>query len=651
MPLTDTQHSTILDYAGDHSVGVIAYFNDETSITAMNESDTVMVATIANALYRAGEAIMTDHTYDNIVIKHLTSLNPDHAFLHGVEAESLNLGKGVVMHPSPMLSTNKVYTFKEVENTLFDPIKDACLDLGIDFKTVLFRMTPKLDGLAGRDDGKHLVTRGDGSKGSDVTRNFDRGLKVMGVASNDHSRGQGVGEIVVLKSYFEDKLSEHFVHPRNFMTGLVKADNVNEHAAEALQNGAAVFMPYVGLPSWNGTAKELTGDFESIVSNVLVSVDSFVDGAVLEVDNADIKHHLGATKRHHRWQVAIKQNTQTGITTVKEVISQVGRTGKITPVLLVEPIHLSGATISRVTAHHYGMVKSLNIGKGAIVELVRSGEVIPKLIAVKQTGVVDIPDDCPSCGHALEWESDFLRCPNTLLCTAQQEGRLGHWFETLGNVDGFGPATISRLVHSGIRDVSDIFSMVAGDFLNAGFGAGETKVLLRELDRCKNESVEDWRFLGAFGVHFLGRGASENLLENATLNDIFNLSQAKIQTFDGFGEITAKSIVEGLARIHEEFNKLMVIGFNLVETASVDADSLDNFIVGKNIVFTGKMVLGSRDDMKKGAKLMGAKVQSSVNSKTDFLICGENVGAAKSNKARDLGVTLLTEAEYIERLA
>ena len=296
-----------------------------------------------------------------------------------------------------MLSIDKAYSFQEILRWI-DRILKSCKELSIDFMELIFKATPKLDGFAGYDDGNKLYTRGDGKKGSDISRVFDRGLKVF----NNSKRGQGPGEIVVSKSYFEENLAQFFEFPRNFQASLIKEKALDEHAKNAIKKDGAFFVPFKQLPNWKGNIEELKSNFENIVKNSLNSVDFDVDGVVFEVVNDEIKRHMGSNRKFHRWQIAFKENKDKAHVRVLSITPQVGRTGKITPVAELEPTQLSGATIIRATGHHYGFVLEQQLGKGSIIELTRSGLVIPKINKVlKPSQEVIIPNNCPSCGYQL----------------------------------------------------------------------------------------------------------------------------------------------------------------------------------------------------------------------------------------------------------
>jgi DNA ligase (NAD+) len=596
----------------------------------------------ANSEYRRGEPIISDDDYDFIFLAELQQRNPNHPFLQQLENEEIDFGDKLLL-PKPMLSTDKAYTFTEIEK-FCERLTKAASEIKLDPQDIVIKTTPKLDGFAAFDDGKILYTRGDGKKGSDISRVFSRGLAVF----NKQDRGLGAGEIVISKSYFNTHLKGEFEHPRNFTASIIKEKALDNKVKKAIDVRAAVFVPFAALPYQKFSIDVLLGDFENIISHNLVAVDFDVDGVILEAINTELREYMGSNRKFHRFQIAYKENKESKQVRVLEVKPQVGRTGKITPVAILEPTLLSGATITHATCHHYGMVKAQNLGVGSVVELVRSGQVIPKITKVLQATQAFIPTKCPSCESILEWESDFLLCLNHNNCPEQIIGRMEHFFKVLDNNDGFGKQTINKLFAQGITQVSEIYQLQTQDFITFGFGEKTSQNLQTELVKSRTVQIEDYRFLSAFGVERLGLGNSENLLKNYPLSEIFNLSVEQIAAIDGFAEITASSIQTGLAKIQDEFNTIFALGFNLEITNNSKQES--NIFSDNYLVFSGAMTK-SRDEMEKQAKAYGAKVQKSVNTKTNYLIIGEKVGQSKLNKARELGVKILTESEYLATIS
>lgn len=603
--------------------------------------DLLIVLKVANALYRSASQIIKDETYDTYIAE-LKSINPIHPYLNQVEPEILVDSKTVPL-PKRMLSTDKAYSFDEIKKWIKRVLK-ASEEIGIEKEDIQIRVTPKLDGYAAFDDGTTLYTRGDGYRGQDITRAFDKGLKV----ALEGKRGLGPGEIVIKKSYFDSVLSKDFENSRNIQAAIIAEKKVDKSIQKAIDEGACVFFPFQLIENRTGHYSEILENFESIVKDMWKVVDFDIDGVILEATHEELKEHMGATRHHHRWQIAFKVNEDSAEVKVLRIVPQTSRTGRISPVAELEPTKLSGATISRVTVHHYNMVKDKGVGAGAVVQIVRSGLVIPKIEKVIKAVEPELPDECPSCNTHLIWESDHLICPNKTDCPAQTENTLVHFFKTLGNNDGFGPKVIAKLHESGMKRIHEIYKGIDHKFLGFGFGEKTAQNLVDQLKASQAIEIEDWRFLAAFGVSRLAGGNCEKLLQHHSIKELFDVSVESMVKIDGFAKQSAEAIVEGLKNVREEFLKVYDLGFKLAVTPKQSEQS-ENIspIAGKLVVFTGAMTQGARGDMEKQAKLLGAKVGKSVSGKTDFLVTGEKVGENKTKAARDKGVKVISEEEYL----
>ncbi len=611
-----------------------------------SDSELVAFLQIANVLYRGGEASISDTDYDWVYLAELSKRHPQHPLLHTIEPEPAFAGKTVDL-PVTMLSTDKAYSHEDVQRWA-GRIEKAAEELGKNFAELLFKVTPKLDGYAAYDDGQQLYTRGDGRKGTDISRVFERGLQV----AHQGQRGLGPGEIVVSRSYFAEHLADFFDNSRNFQASVIKEKELDEHAEQAIADHAAVFYPFMLLPNWIGSWQELIANFDLITKDIWHKVDYDVDGVILEITDDELKNYMGATRHHHRWQLAYKENLDTAEVVVRSISWQTSRSGRITPVAELEPTRLSGALLSRATAHHYKMVIEKGIGPGAVIRLARSGEVIPKIEDVIKRAEPQLPEhnQCPSCGDQLVEDGEFLLCPNNLACPAQISNSMEHFFRVLKNNDGFGAATIKKLYDYGIRQVDGIYPLTVAEFESMGFGPKQAQNLVDQLIRSRSEAIEDWRFLAAFGVFRMGLGNCERLLTHYALPEIFSLSEADIIAIEGFAVKTATVITEGFARIKPLYDKLTALGFNLKATQNQATDNAHP-LAGKSLVFTGTLHSGSRDELSKQAKSKGAKVGSSVSAKTHYLIAGDNVGANKLTAARDKGVTVISEQEFLKLLS
>ncbi len=593
---------------------------------------------IYNSAYRKGKPLISDVEYDQLVEK-LRSFNPSHPFLNRVEPESFE-SKKEVRHPVPMLSIEKAYSLEALERFINRVQKEAS-EIGI--SDIRFLVTPKLDGLAGRDDGEIFASRGNGEVGYEISSAFEKGIIPLG------GRGRGIGEIVIKKSYFEEHLSGHFEHPRNLVVGIINSDKLNEFAVKAIEDKAIFFVPYAELESWIGTPDELLNQIEEVTRMLSAKTDYPMDGMVAGVTDEKVREHMGSTAHHYRWQIAIKTKGETAVTRVEKLVWQVGRTGNITPVMEVMPIFLSGATIRRVTAHNAGKIRDEKIGIGAKIEVIRSGEVIPKLEKViSPSDQIALPGCCPSCNSSLEWDNDFLKCMASS-CPAQIEQGIIHFFKTLGTAEWFGIKTVQKLVKDGFDSLVKIYAMTEQDFLDIGFGPVQSKNLWNAIQTSIKKPVEDWRFLAAFGVPDLGTGDSRKLLSHIRLEDLGKIRKEELTEIHGFGEKTGESIQKGIEKIWDTIKHMLNMGFTLEKTPLENEKiTIGSPIAGKGIVFTGKMKKGSREDMQIHARKLGANVQTTVSGKTDYLVCGEDVGDSKIRKAQTVNVKIITEEEYFQ---
>lgn len=614
----------------------------EDDMDNLSLDDLLIVLKVANCLYRAGVDLISDQEYNNY-INHLDSIDPDHEYLNTVEPEVVE-GKTVTL-PKKMLSTDKAYSFSDIKKWSAKIVKFAD-ELGIPRSEIKFRVTPKLDGFAAYDDAVLLYTRGNGYKGQDISRAFDKGL----IVAEGGVRGLGPGEIVIRKSYFDEHLADEFENSRNIQSSIIAEKQVEPSIQLAIDNGACVFYPFSTILNHTGHYEDVLSDFDEIVEKMWTIVDYDVDGVIFESTNEQIKEAMGANRKHHRWQIAFKINDESAEVPVLSVTPQTSRSGRITPVAELQPTKLSGATLSRATCHHYRNVKSEGIGPGAIIELVRSGLVIPKLQKVITPAEPDLPTHCPSCNTEIVWEGDHIFCPNKIDCPAQTENTLIHFFKTLGNNDGFGPKVIETLHAKGINKISEIYALTIDNFVSFGFGQKTAQNLIDQLIMSREVEIEDWRFLSAFGISRLGGGNSERLLSNHPLSDLFNLSENDISSIERFGSSIAKTIKTGFDAIEEEYNNVFAFGFKLKSTP-VGLSDIDSPIAGLSIVFTGTMVQGKRDDMIKEAKALGAKVGKSVSAKTDYLVAGLKVGQNKTDAAKSKGVKVISEQDYLNMIA
>ena len=583
------------------------------------------------AVYRSGTPEVSDYDFDHVYLAELQRREPSHPLLKRVGAEP-DFGVGKVVHPQPMLSTDKVYSESDVRG-FTERVSGAAADLGIDPEKIVYQLTPKLDGMAARYDGSMLVTRGDGLRGYNVSNAIEKGIALD---------VPGVGEIVMPSQYFDQHLKADFKKARNFVVGCISADTLKAESVAAFEAGAIQFVNYISLQSIDvvgGTA--LCVEIEQHCEAIEKGCEYPTDGTVVAIVDERIRDAMGHTSSFHRWQCAKKRKGESAQTVVKMIEWTTGRTGRVTPTVVVEPVHLSGAKIGRVTAHHAGNVVAQGIGVGSVLRLLRAGEVIPFIDAIiTPASVVETPTECPTCDSVLEWEGDFIVCTSTQ-CDAQTIRRMHHFFDIIGNVDAFGEKTVRKIHDAGHDNLLAIYALQAADFEACGFGPKQSENLVAELQRSRTNAVEDWRFLGAMGISRLGRGSSRRLLKVHTIYTINSLSVTDIEAIESFGPVVAPSVHAAIKAQWPIISGLLGLGFNLVSSQAESGGPLS----GKRIVFTGAMQR-PRKDMEKEAESLGAEVQKSVSKTTDLLVTGERVGATKITKANKLGVRVIPLADY-----
>ncbi len=594
-----------------------------------------------NRAYRKGSPVVYDSEYDRGV-ELLRSLDPSNTFLNRVEIEEFK-DKNKVAHSLHMLSIQKVYDILALERFVKRVKKEA---KEVRVNNITFRLTAKLDGLAGNDNGKMLISRGDGKFGYNISNMFSKGLVPIG------GRGRGLGEIVVVKSYFQEHMTKFFRHPRNMVVGIVSSEKLNVNAKKALDCGKVHFVPYAQMESIQVNDKELLEQYLDLYKVLLKDIDYPVDGVVAEVTNNVLRNLMGSTTHHYRWQAAIKTKGEIAKTLVNNIIWQVGRSGMVTPVLEIEPVLISGATIRRVTAHNAGNVMALKIGIGSVVKIIRSGEVIPKLESViKAADSVEIPVSCPACHEKLNWNNLFLTCPN-YFCVARVKQRIAHWFRTLGNAKWLGTKTVQKMVEGGYSTLEFIYKLSHEDLILLGFGQVQSRNIYDAIHQSLTNPVNDWRFLAAFGIPCLGLGDSHKLLREFSIYEIPNLKKEMIVRISGFGNKTSKLIEDGIKKLRNTISNIIKMEFNLLITPS--SNKILSLIIptlfGKQIVFTGKMETGLQNELKSKALGVGLKVKSKVSKNVSYLVRGSNGSKSKLLSAESAGIPILTEKQYLDFL-
>ncbi len=593
-----------------------------------------------------------------------------------------------VRHEIPMLSLDNVFDeagFREWDRRVREGLgKDA----------VEYAGEPKFDGLAVSlfyQDGvlTQAATRGDGYVGEDVTNNVRTIQSVpLRLIGEGWPRVLEVrGEVYMPKSGFErlnrelEKRGEKtFANPRNAAAGSLRQLDPNVTAQRPLDFSAYGFGKVDGgeLPrrhseimdrfmEWGiKVAKErtrVTGvepavAYYKAMLDKRESLDFDMDGCVFKVDRLDEQEKLGYTTRAPRWAIAYKFPAEEAVTRVLDVVWQVGRTGALTPVAKLEPVHVGGVTVSSATLHNIDEIRRKDIRIGDWVWVRRAGEVIPEVVRVirerrpPDAKIVELPKRCPVCGsEVIKPEGEAIaRCTGGLFCPAQLKGRILYFASRRAmDIDGLGEKLVDQLVDKGlVKDVADIYYLTKEQLLGLErMGEKSAQNLLEAIERSKHTTLA--RFLYALGIREVGEATAATLARHfGSLERIMNASEEELMEVPDVGPVVAQQIRAFFRQQHnrEVIDKLKKAGVYWEEGApEVGSKPLE----GKTFVLTGALDSMTRDEAKERLEALGARVSSSVSRKTDFVVVGHDPGS-KYDKARALGVPTLDEAAFLELL-
>ncbi|MGE4418456.1 MAG: NAD-dependent DNA ligase LigA [Sulfurimonas sp.] len=629
--------------------------------------------------YVLDDPMTTDEVYDKLYhevleyeerhIEDILSSSPTQRV-----GDTVSEGFSKAPHLSRMWSLEDVFDSEGLQKWL---IKTYKLD-----KNITFYCEPKYDGASLNliyEEGKLTqgITRGDGSVGELITQNV-KTIRSIPLTIEHKERIEIRGEVVLYKDEFERINQERaakgeavFANPRNAAAGSLRQLDSSITASRNL-----VFLPYgVGENTLEhkllsqrmeyiyslgfkrpplSTTCENFDEIEAVYEEMNKNRDSYammLDGMVIKVNEIAAQIDMGYTVKNPRFSVAYKFPAVEKITTLKEIVLQVGRTGAVTPVAIVEPTNIDGVIVERATLHNFDEIDRKDIRINDKVIILRSGDVIPKIIKVlthERDGSemkYERPTTCPVCGSELLDEGVLLKCQN-LTCEARVINSIIYFAsKPCLNIDGLGSKIVEALFESGlVKSVIDLFDLTLEKLLTLeGFKEKKAQNLLDSLEAAKGS--EYWRFVNSLGIEHIGEVASKTL--SARFGSSFvDASKEELVALEGFGEEMAESVLEFVRVNRETILKLQEILKPLEPKQREEAK--DNPFKGKSVVLTGSMS-ESRDVIKEMLEALGAKVVSSVSKKTDFVIYGEDAGS-KYDKAVDLGVAVLSEQEMREKI-
>lgn len=589
-------------------------------------------------------------------------------------------------HKYPMLSLGNTYSREELSE--FDTrIRKT---IGDDFEYVL---ELKYDGVAislSYENGRLIqaLTRGDGVKGDDVTRNV-RTIKSIPLVlqGNDYPDDFEIrGEIFMSRKGFRKMNQEReeigefsFANPRNATSGTLKMQNSSLVAKRPL-DCFLYYLPGDNLPfgghyenlmkskDWGFKVPE---EYTRIARNpdeimeyidywdkARENLDFEIDGIVIKVNSIEQQKKLGFTAKTPRWAISYKFKAEQAYTRLQKISFQVGRTGAITPVANLEPVFLAGTTVKRASLHNEDQIKMLDIREGDMVYVEKGGEIIPKIVGVdKKVRKKDLPefifiDTCPECGARLQRKPGEAAhyCPNEGGCPPQIKGKIEHFSGRKAMDLNLAEATIDQLYQHGlVRNISDFYSLKVSDLLNLErFADKSAENLIRSIE--KSKEVEFEKLLFAIGIRYVGETVAKKLARYfESMDKLISAKFDELVGVDEIGERIAGSIVDYFA--NEEnlvlIEKLRMAGLKFrIENNS----QVSGLLQGKSFVVSGRFNLFSREELKDRIEKNGGKNVSGISSNTDFLIAGEKMGPAKLKKAEDLGIPVISENDFIEMI-
>jgi DNA ligase (NAD+) len=634
---------------------------------------------------------LSDADFDKLM-NELKRLEAEHPALVTPDSPTQRVGgkprQGFVKakHSSPMLSLDNAYTEEELRDWE-RRVHELSGRTDVEYMCEL-----KLDGMSlaliynnGRLE--RGITRGDGSVGEDVTLNVrtvrsvplsisKENLKKSGIPVDFEVRGEMLMPIAAFRKLNEEREKQGlatFANPRNFTAGTVRQLEPSITAQRRMDYFAYMLLKdgrtFFDRQSKTMDALEAAGFKVNPHRKLAKSLDEVwkfiqsweakreslpyeIDGIVIKVDRTGLQRELGFTGKAPRWAIAYKYAARGGITRIENIVPQVGRTGKLTPVAWLKPVPIGGTTVSRATLHNMDEIARLGVKIGDWVEVERGGDVIPKVVKVVEDDdhprghkQFEMPEHCPVCGGNVvrtPGEADH-RCVNAN-CPAKLQGTILHFASRhIMDIDGLGEALVNQLTERGmVKNVADLYKLTKDDLLKLErMGEKSAENVLSEISDSKTLPLE--RVIFGLGIRFVGERTAQFLAEHfGSLDAIMKASAEELEEVNEVGPRIAESIVEFFA---DEHNRKLVSDLRKAGlTFTGQKKEKGTKLAGKTFVLTGTLERHTRDEAKKMIEDAGGRVSGSVSKKTDYVVAGSDAGS-KLDKARELGVSVIGEEE------
>jgi DNA ligase (NAD+) len=631
--------------------------------------------------YVESDPNIADRTYD-VLFARLEAV--ESAFdLHTPDSPTQRVGAepldelGDIEHVAPMLSLDSSAEADDVR-AFDDRVRRAV-------GAVQYVCEPKFDGLSVEvvyEEGRYerAATRGDGQVGEDVTENV-RTIRTVPLRLRGDPPGRLTlrGEVYMPRDAFQafnrervEAGEDPFANPRNAAAGTLRQLDPSITAdrplactffdvLEADYTFETIREQHSTLPDWGLPVPEDVERVEDIEAAIEYrdtllaareELDYEVDGVVIKVDDVATGEALGATSRAYRWAYAYKFPPRTEETTVRDVTVQVGRTGRVTPVALLDPVDVGGVTVSRASLHNPDIVTELGVNVGDRVRIRRAGDVIPEVAEVlekRSGGRYQLPDRCPVCDSPIERDGPLAFCTGGLACRAQLLGSIEHYASRTGlDIEGLGPERIEQLADAGLLEegVADTYDLTVSALSSLeGWGVKSARNLLEELEVAKSPPLAD--FLAALGIPEVGPTVARDLARHfLTLDAVLDADRDELQTVEGVGPETADRIA-GFFEADANRRVIERLRDRGVEPEPADpVAGSDDALTGLTFVFTGALERYTRQEAQTEVERHGGRATSSVSGATDYLVVGESPGQTKREDAREHDVTVIDEDEF-----
>jgi DNA ligase (NAD+) len=625
-----------------------------------------MLVEAKKVYYTSGRPIMDDHTYDtleNILRQKL----PHHRIFQKVGHKNFDTGWSKKKHTHPMSSQNKVNTYADLVH--YFELKKIPTN-------TTYVVQPKCDGISLEIEYNQgvvtdAITRGDGKIGDVITQNVVKMKNFVNQAflpSKEPFTGSVRCEIVVTKSDFDklNKLStEQYSNPRNAASGLSQrldsqyseycslyaVDIVAPVASEKAKIDLLKTLGFVPVESWTCTQfDQIEEIYQKFLSADRDTYPFEIDGLVIKINDVNLAQSLGSLNNRPKYQVAYKFPASSNLTTVNEIVWQVGPLGNITPVAQVEPIELSGAIITFASLANYNLIEKMNLNVGDIVEISRRGDVIPhieKVITKTSNGHLTPPTICPSCHTKLIKEEKFLKCPNTELCPPQILGCLRLFCDTL-EILGLSDKTIAKLYQAGrVRLPGDFFLLTVNDIQDLDkLGEKSAQNIIHQINQKRTLTLTQI-FDSAIIPHFSQKRISQLIHAGFdTPEKLLNLSLQDFLSIKGYKQTLAEKIIAGIS-LRKEWIKSIISQVKISSSSTSSKGPLE----GLTFCITGTLS-SPRKDLETIITANGGTLQSSVTKNTNYLLTNDtNSNSSKFLSAKKLGTKIISEAEFSKLLS